>query len=131
MDRRVAQDVPGCHSISESPGARDLDPAVVEGQVDRPVQEVVAVNQCVQNRFPGDPPGDVRKLRLLEARDVGGAHPQVGVQQPADLVEHFEQRASQVPAVVVPGGALPRCECQLVLRRVPGQRGPVAEQPVA
>ena len=41
------------------------------------------------------------------------------------------QRASQVLAVVVPGGTLPRCECQLGLRRVPGRRGPVAEQPVA
>ena len=53
---------------------------------------------------------------------------QVGVQQPLDLVEHFEQRTSQVPADVVPDGALPPCEYQLVLGRVPGQRGPVAEQ---
>ena len=96
--------------------------------MDRLVQEVVPVNQCVQNRFPGDPPGDVRKLHLLEARYVDGAHPQVGVQQPLDLVEHFEQRASQVPADVVSGGTLPPCECQLVLGRVPGQRRPVAEQ---
>ena len=40
---------------------------------------------------------------------------QVGVQQPLDLVEHFEQRTSQVPADVVPGGTLPSRECQLVL----------------
>ena len=92
------------------------------------VQEVVPVNQCAQDRFPGDPPEEVRKLHLLEARNVGGAHPQVGVQQPLDLVEHFEQRASQVPAHVVPGGALRPYEHQLLLRPVSGQRGPVVEQ---
>ena len=59
--------------------------------MDRPVQEVVPVNQCIQNRFPGDPPGDVRKLHLLEARDGGGAHPRVGVQQRLDLIGHFEK----------------------------------------
>ena len=83
-ERRVAQDVPGRHPTGESSGSRDLRLAVVEDQVDRPVQEVVPVNQCIQNRFPGDPPGDVRKLHLLEARNVGGAHPQVGVQQRRD-----------------------------------------------
>ncbi len=45
--------------------------------MDRLVQEVVPVIQCVQNRFPGDPPGDVRKLHLLDARNIGGAQPQV------------------------------------------------------
>ena len=129
-DRRVAQDVPGRHPSGESPGARDLRPAVAEGQVDLLVQEVVPVNQCVQERFPGVPSGDVRKLHLLETRNVGGAHPRIGVQQPLDLVEHLEQRASQVPADVVPSGALPPCEYQLVLGRMPGQRGPAAEQPV-
>ena len=88
------------------PGARNLRPAVVEGQVKRLVQEGVPVNQRVENRFPGDPQGDVRTLRLLEARDVGGAHPQVGVQQPLHLIEHFEQRPLHVPADVVPGAGV-------------------------
>ena len=69
----------------------------------------------VQDRFPGHPPGDVRKLHLLEARDVGGAYSQIRVQQPLDLVEYFEQK---VPADVVLIRALPPCEYQLVLRRV-------------
>ena len=85
-DRLVVQDVPGRHPTGESPGARDLRPAVVDGQVDLLVQEVVPVNQCVQDRFPGGPPGDVRPPHLLEVRNVDGAHPPVGVQQPLDIV---------------------------------------------
>ena len=92
------------------------------------MQEVITVNQCVQNRFPGNPPGDVGKFHLLEARNVGGAHRQVGVQQPLDLIEHFEERAAQVPANVVPCGTPLSREYQLVLRRVLGQGGPVSEQ---